>query len=58
MAKGKAKRGPAPRSIKINGDWEAAVGKALAKKRPKGGWPPPEKKRASQKRAARERSSD
>jgi hypothetical protein len=48
------KRGPKPDSIKIEGDWEAAVDKALAKKRPKDGWPPPEKKRASPKRAARE----
>ena len=55
MAKEKAKRGPEPDTVKIDGSWEAAVGKALAKKRPKEGWPPPEKKRASPKRAARER---
>jgi hypothetical protein len=36
-------------------DWESAVGEALAKKRPKEGWPPPEKKRASPKRALERR---
>jgi hypothetical protein len=54
MAKAKEKRGPKADTVKIEGSWEAAVGKALAKKRPKEGWPPPEKKRASPKRAARE----
>lgn len=37
------KVGPEPETIKIKGDWEKAVGKALKKKRPKGGWPDPEK---------------
>jgi hypothetical protein len=50
------KRGPEPDRVKIEGNWETAVGKALAKKRPKEGWPPPEKKRASPKRAERERT--
>ena len=53
MAKDK-RRGPRAEIVKINGDWESAVVKALAKKRPEKGWPPPEKKRASPKRAARE----
>ncbi len=35
----KAKRGPKEDRVKIEGDWESAVGKALAKKRPKEGWP-------------------
>jgi len=31
--------GPEPDRIKLTGDWEKAVGTALAKKRPKDGWP-------------------
>ena len=53
MAKEKEKRGPKADTVKINGPWESAVDKALAKKRPKEGWPPPEKKRASPKRGER-----
>ena len=30
---------PAPERVKIKGDWETAVGKALEKERPKEGWP-------------------
>lgn len=56
MAKDKAKRGPKADTVKIEGSWESAVGKALAKQRPKEGWPPPEKKRASPKRATREKT--
>jgi hypothetical protein len=56
MAKEKVRRGPKADTVKIEGDWGSAVGKALAKKRPKEGWPPPEKKRASPKRAAREKA--
>ena len=33
------KRGPSPERLKIKGDWETAVGKALKKERPKEGWP-------------------
>lgn len=57
MGKAKEKRGPKAETVKINMDWESAVGKALAKKRPKEGWPPPEKKRASPKRGKREAQS-
>ena len=57
MSDRQGKRGPAPDAVKIEGSWESAVGKALAKKRPKEGWPPSEKKRASPKRAERERRS-
>jgi hypothetical protein len=42
MGEGKSKpkkRGPAPKRVKIKGDWETAVGKALKKERPKEGWP-------------------
>jgi hypothetical protein len=34
-----AKRGPKGERVKIKGDWETAVGKALKKERPKEGWP-------------------
>ena len=34
-----AKRGPKEERVKIKGDWELAVGKALKKERPKEGWP-------------------
>jgi hypothetical protein len=33
------KRGPSPERLKIKGDWEGAVEKALKKERPKEGWP-------------------
>lgn len=33
------KRGPKPDTLKIEGAWQTAVGKALKKKRPKEGWP-------------------
>jgi hypothetical protein len=33
------KSGPSPERVKIKGDWETAVGKALKKERPKEGWP-------------------
>jgi hypothetical protein len=35
----KAKTGPKEQRLKLKGDWQALVGKALAKKRPKKGWP-------------------
>jgi hypothetical protein len=41
--KNKTSRGPVPERLKIKGDWEAAVGKALKKERPKEGWPEAEK---------------
>ena len=31
--------GPKPETVKVKGDWEAAVEKALNKPRPKDGWP-------------------
>lgn len=33
------KRGPEPERVKIAGNWQTAVGKALKKKRPVSGWP-------------------
>ncbi len=35
--------GPEPETLKIEGDWEDAVGKALKKKKPPEGWPKPGK---------------
>jgi hypothetical protein len=35
----KAKTGPKEQRLKLKGDWQALIGKALAKKRPKKGWP-------------------
>jgi hypothetical protein len=37
------KRGPKPDTLKLKGDWKDLMGKALEKKRPKEGWPKPEK---------------
>jgi hypothetical protein len=36
----KNKTGPKPDTLVIEGDWQNAMGKAIKKKRPKGGWPP------------------
>ncbi len=33
------KPGPEPERLKIDGDWEDAVSKALNKKKPADGWP-------------------
>ena len=33
------KPGPVPETLKIDGDWQAAVTTALGKKKPAGGWP-------------------
>ncbi|HYL90628.1 MAG TPA: hypothetical protein VEU32_17905 [Burkholderiales bacterium] len=35
----KSKPGPEAERLKLRGDWQALVGKALSKKRPKKGWP-------------------
>ncbi len=37
--KSKAKRGPKPERLKIEGDWRAAIKKSLAKRKPPEGWP-------------------
>ena len=43
--------GPEPERVKIEGDWEEAVKRALGKKRPPGGWPRPAKKKRAKKDA-------
>jgi hypothetical protein len=39
--------GPAPEVLKIEGGWKDAMRKLISKKRPVGGWPKPEKKKAT-----------
>jgi len=40
MDKGKkSKPGPEEERLKLEGDWQDNIGKALKKKRPDGGWP-------------------
>ena len=39
----KSKPGPPPKHLALEDTWEEAVGKAVRKKRPKDGWPKPEK---------------
>ena len=41
--------GPEPDRVKIEGDWEEAVTRALAKKRPPEGWPGLGKKKRGKK---------
>lgn len=48
MSDEKRKRGPDPERVKIEGDWEEAVKKALRKERPKEGWPKPEKEQEAE----------
>jgi hypothetical protein len=33
------KRGPEAERLKLKGDWQALIGKAMKKPRPKKGWP-------------------
>lgn len=35
----KKKPGPEAERLKLKGDWQTLIGKALTKKRPKKGWP-------------------
>lgn len=37
----RGKTGPKEQRLKLRGDWQGLIGKALAKKRPKKGWPKP-----------------
>jgi hypothetical protein len=36
---GKAKPGPKAKTLKISGNWQAAIKQSMAKKKPPGGWP-------------------
>ena len=36
-----AKPGPEPERLKVEGDWEKAMEKAMKKKKPAEGWPKP-----------------
>jgi hypothetical protein len=42
----KKRSGPKPETLKLKGDWQGLVGKALEKKRPVMGWPKPKGKKA------------
>lgn len=42
MTAAKRKPGPKPERVKIEGNWEDAIDQALAKEKPKGGWPEPD----------------
>lgn len=48
---GKMKPGSEPERLKIDVDWEEAIKRALAKKRPPEGWPGPGKKKRGKKDA-------
>lgn len=50
MNKTERKTGPKPDNLKIEGDWESAMEKAVKKKRPKDGWPEPEKDKKKDKK--------
>lgn len=45
-----AKTGPVPERVNLDVPWEQAIGSALKKKRPKDGWPKPEKDKAGKKK--------
>ena len=42
--------GPKPERVRIDMDWENAIGKALKKERPEDGWPEPQKKKKRRER--------
>ena len=44
----RAKSGPEPERLKLDGDWEEAMGEAMKKPRPEDGWP--DKPKPDQKR--------
>jgi len=39
MTNGRKRRGPKPNHLKIEGDWQEAIKKAVKKKKPPEGWP-------------------
>ncbi len=49
MKKTPKKRGPEPDRLKLEGDWESLIGKALQKKRPAKGWPKPKRKKGGKR---------
>ena len=49
--KEKKPTGPVPERLKLEGDWQALIGKALKKQRPKEGWPKPKAKKRATKRS-------
>ena len=51
MTTEKQKPGPEADRLKLEGDWKDRLSQAIAKKRPKGGWPKPKKKRDQKKQA-------
>jgi hypothetical protein len=48
-SKASKRRGPTPETVRIEGDWKAAVRKALSKPKPATGWPKASKPRKSTK---------
>lgn len=47
--KKKPKTGPAPERVKLSGDWQEAVAKALTRPTPAEGWSKPVKKKREKK---------
>lgn len=45
VTKKKQKPGPEPGILKLEGDWQERLSKAIRKKKPEGGWPKPERKK-------------
>jgi len=43
----KKSTGPEAERLKLEGNWKDLIAKALAKKRPPGGWPKPKQKKGS-----------
>ena len=56
MSEEKPKPGPEADRLKLEGDWQEKIGQAVQKKRPKDGWPKPEKVKA--KRPKNKKLSD
>ncbi len=49
MSKENQKPGPDPERLKLPGDWKDQLADAVRKKRPKAGWPKPERKKRPKK---------
>lgn len=48
----KKKTGPPPQTVKIDKQWEVAIGDALKKKRPGEGWPDATPRKSKKKKPA------